>query len=160
MDCIVLVDQNWGIGKDDNLLINLSLDMSRFVCLTSGKTIIYGHTTLKTFPSQKPLKNRRNIILSRDPSLNISNAEIWNQVDQTLYNIEDSFCIGGESVYRQLLPYCKNVFVTYVDMDLGANKYFPNLDNSPKDWKLVATSPKYQEWNVEFQFLQYAKKGQ
>ena len=67
MNLIVAVDQNWAIGKDGDQLVYLKEDLKRFRTLTSGHTVILGRKTLATFPGGRPLKNRRNLILSRNP---------------------------------------------------------------------------------------------
>lgn len=69
MDCIVNVTQNWGIGKDGDLLVSIPTDLRRFRALTTGKTVIYGRKTLLTFPHARPLPNRENWILSATPGL-------------------------------------------------------------------------------------------
>ena len=69
MNCIVNVTENWGIGRENALLVAISADLKRFRQLTSGKTVILGRKTLATFPGGKPLKNRENLVLSRDPEL-------------------------------------------------------------------------------------------
>ena len=67
MDLIVAVDQNWAIGKDGEQLLYLSQDLKRFKALTLGHAVILGRRTLSTFPGGRPLKGRRNLILSTTP---------------------------------------------------------------------------------------------
>ena len=75
MTAIVCVSKSWGIGRDGALLFLISDDHKRFRSLTVGKTVILGHKTLDTFPGGRPLKDRRNIVLShRD--LDVPGAEI------------------------------------------------------------------------------------
>ena len=64
MNVIVAVDENWGIGKDGDQLVYLSQDLKRFKALTTGHPVILGRKTLATFPGGRPLKGRRNLILS------------------------------------------------------------------------------------------------
>ena len=81
MIAIVAVDQNWGIGKDGDQLMYIPEDLKRFKAFTTGNTIVLGHKTVATFPGGKPLKNRRNLILSRDPDYRPEEARstpIWN----------------------------------------------------------------------------------
>ena len=80
MTAIVCVSRSWGIGRDGALLFRISADHKRFRTLTVGKTVILGHKTLDTFPGGKPLKDRRNIVLShRD--LDVPGAEIAHSFD-------------------------------------------------------------------------------
>ena len=65
IEAIVAVDNAWGIGNKGELLCRVREDLRNFRSVTSGKTVILGSKTLATFPNGQPLKNRRNIILSR-----------------------------------------------------------------------------------------------
>ena len=77
MDCIVNVTQNWGIGRDGDLLVSISADLRRFRALTTGKTVIYGRKTLLTFPHARPLPNRENWILSATPGFSVPGAAVF-----------------------------------------------------------------------------------
>ena len=115
MKAIVNVDQNWGIGKQGSLLVHIPADMKMFRSETSGKIVVYGRKTLETFPGGKPLKNRVNIILSRNPEYTVEGAyvvhdpeELMNLLNTELsdYSSDDVCIIGGDSIYRLLVPYC------------------------------------------------------
>ena len=112
MTAIVCVSQSWGIGRDGALLFRISADHKRFRALTVGKTVILGHKTLDTFPGGKPLKDRRNIVLShRD--LDVPGAEIAHSFDAAAaLGGDDAIVIGGASVYMALLARCDRVYVT------------------------------------------------
>ena len=79
MDCIVNVTQNWGIGKDGDLLVSIPTDLRRFRALTTGKTVIYGRKTLLTFPHARPLPNRENWILSATPGFSVPGVLFQNR---------------------------------------------------------------------------------
>ena len=117
MDCIVNVTQNWGIGKDGDLLVSISADLRRFRALTTGKTVIYGRKTLLTFPHARPLPNRENWILSATPGFSVPGAAVFPSLAALQEALRtrpaDSLClIGGASVYRALLPWCSRVLLT------------------------------------------------
>lgn len=141
MILIACVDQNWGIGKDDKLLFNIREDMKWFKEVTMNHNIIMGMNTLKSFPMSKPLPKRTNIILtttnikSCDPSTFYikSISDLFVHMDE---HNGKYFCIGGESVYKQLLPYCKEAYITFVYKNMNADKYLTNLDHH-KDFELV-----------------------
>ena len=97
MTAIVCVSRSWGIGRDGALLFRISADHKRFRTLTVGKTVILGHKTLDTFPGGKPLKDRRNIVLShRD--LDVPGAEIAHSFDAAAaLGGDDAIVIGGAS---------------------------------------------------------------
>ena len=129
MKLIVAVDRSWAIGREGDQLLYLSADLRRFKELTLGGTVILGRKTLATFPGGRPLKGRRNLILSRSPDFAPEWAEVFRSVEELLAAApEDSFVIGGESVYRALLPYCTTAYVTKIDAAFPADRFFPDLD--------------------------------
>lgn len=129
MNAIVAVDRNWAIGKDGDQLTYLTEDLKRFRALTTGHAVILGRKTLATFPGGRPLPRRRNLILSRDPGVQVEGAEVFSSVEKLLCAApDDSFVIGGGSVYRALLEQCDTVYVTKIDAVFQADTWFPNLD--------------------------------
>lgn len=139
MKAIVAVDNNWGIGNKGNLLISLPEDQKDvFRRYTIGNTVVLGRKTLDTFPGSRPLKGRKNIVLSRNTDLVIEGALILHSTDELKEYMhrhmeEQLFVIGGEEVYRLLLPLCDEVIVTRIDARFEADTFFPNLENMA-DW--------------------------
>ena len=84
MELIVAVDQNWAIGRGGDQLIYISQDLKRFKTLTTGHPVILGRKTLDTFPGGRPLKGRRNLILSRSPGFAPEGAEVYLDLDALL----------------------------------------------------------------------------
>lgn len=130
---ILHVDKKWGIGKKNDLMFSLPKDMAFFRKTTSGHTVVLGENTLLSFPGGKPLKNRKHIVLS--PTAERDDCEIVRSLDEARAamkkeseNGEDVYVIGGASVYKQMLPYCEEVYITKVNADGGAEVFFPNLD--------------------------------
>ena len=156
MTAIVCVSKSWGIGRDGALLFLISDDHKRFRSLTVGKTVILGHKTLDTFPDGRPLKDRRNIVLShRD--LDIPGAEIAHSFDEAAaLGGDDAIVIGGASVYMALLARCDRVYVTKVDADPDADSFFPNLDDNP-DWRIDSESKVFEENGLKFQYVDYVR---
>ncbi len=161
MNLIVAVDRNWAIGKDNKLLVSIPDDMKFFRETTTGKVVVMGRKTLESFPGGKPLKNRVNIVMTRDANYNVKDAIIVHskeELDAELkkYNSDDIFVIGGESIYRMLLDDCSRAFVTYVDYAYDADTYFPNLDEK-SEWKLAEESEEQTYYDIEFYFRTYIK---
>jgi dihydrofolate reductase len=132
MNLIVAVDQNWGIGWHDRLLFRIREDMKRIKALTTGKVIIVGRRTLQTFPGGQPLPDRLNVVLTRQPELTVAGARIVHDLAELADNLagyaeDDVYILGGSSVYRQLLPYCRRAYVTRVEIIQPADSHFPNL---------------------------------
>ena len=128
---IVHADKEWGIGKGNDMMFSLPKDMKFFRETTMGHTVVMGGKTLRSFPNQKPLKNRVNIVLTRgqvcDECITVSSYEELKKQLKTRQN-EEIYVIGGGEIYRALLPYCHEVLVTKVDAVGGAEVFFPNLD--------------------------------
>ena len=160
MKAIVAVDQNWGIGYNGELLFHISADLKRFRELTIGHTIVYGRKTLETFPGKRPLGGRRNMILSHDGALRVPGAEICSSPEQVvalMNDPENTYVIGGASVYAIFLPFCTTVCVTKVHADCRADCFFENLDANP-NWLLSEQSEVMQENGWEYQFVKYKRK--
>lgn len=158
MNLIVAVDQNWAIGKGGDQLIYISADLKRFKALTTGHPVILGRKTLATFPGGRPLKGRRNLILSRNPDFAPEGAEVFSNLDALLAAApEDSFVIGGASVYRALLDRCDTAYVTRIHQSFsGADCWFPNLNQQP-GWHIAEESPVQEEQEIYFRYVTYRK---
>ena len=130
---------------------------------TTGKVVVLGRKTLQTFPQGLPLKNRTNIILSRDRNYEVKDALVVHSVEELLeelkkYNEEDVYVIGGESVYRQLLPYCRTAHITKIDHSYEADAFFPDLDSDP-EWEITADSDEMTYFDIAYTFLKYERKA-
>lgn len=163
MNVIVAVDSNWAIGKNNKLLVTIPADMKMFRQETMGKVVILGRKTLETFPGGLPLKNRTNIILTGNKDFKMKDAVVVHSIDELLeeikkYPSEDVYCIGGESVYRQLLPYCDTAHITKINFAYEADCYFPNLDKMP-EWKITARSEEQTYFDLEYEFVKYERTG-
>ena len=159
MQLVVNVTENWGIGMENQLLVTISADLKRFRQLTTGKTVILGRSTLATFPGGRPLKNRRNLVLSRNPNLIIEGAEVYPDIPSLLAAIKDLdqdsvSVIGGASVYEALLEYCDTAFVTKTLLTPPADRFFPNLDELP-NWNIVSRSEVCEENGISYQYVDY-----
>ncbi len=155
MNAIVIVDRNWGIGYEGEQMVYLAPDLKRFQSLTSGHAIILGRKTLETFPGGRPLKNRQNLILSRQEGLSIEGATVYGSVEALLEAApEDAFVVGGASVYRQLLSDCERVFVTKVQGSYPADSFFPNLDQDAR-WSVEAEEGPFEYEGTTYCYVTY-----
>lgn len=162
MNMIVAVDKNWAIGHKGRLLVSIPEDMRFFRNVTAGRVVIMGRKTLESFPNGIPLKNRVNIVITRDMEYNIKDAVVCNSIEEVLdvltgYNSEEVYVIGGESVYRQFLPYCDTVHVTRINYEYEADAYFPNLDETG-EWKIDKISEEQTYFDLEYEFVKYIRK--
>ena len=126
MNIIVAADKNWGIGKDNKLLVSIPADMKMFRQETTGKVVVMGRKTLESFPNGLPLKNRTNIVLTGNKNYKVKDAIIVHTIEELLeeikkYPSEEVYCIGGDSVYKQLLPYGDTAHVPKIDVGYEAD---------------------------------------
>ena len=159
MKVIVCSDKNWGIGFKGDLLINIPQDMKRFKKLTTGNIVVMGRETFMSLPGKKPLKNRTNIVLSQTKEFICEGLIVYHSIDELMNNLrkypsDSIFVIGGESVYKQLLPYCNIAYVTKVDSIFKADRYFANLDNH-NSWKLTFIGKQQSYGNIKYKYLIY-----
>ena len=139
MNLIAAADENWGIGKNGGLLAHISGDMKYFRETTKGKIVVMGRKTLEGLPGGQPLGNRINVVLSENPAYKIKGAVVCHNIDEALeylkqFSSEDIYVIGGESIFRQFLPYCNTVYLTHIDYEYDADVKFPvNLWKS-QEW--------------------------
>ena len=162
MQAIVAVDENWAIGNKGGLLVKIPADMKRFREITTGGVVVLGRKTIETFPAGKPLPNRTNIILSRNQDYQVEGAIVAHDVDEVLeaikeYEPDTVFNIGGESIYKLLLPYCDTVLVTKIDHAYQADAYFPNLDKDP-EWEMAEESDEQVYFDLTYHFQKYVRK--
>lgn len=162
MNLIACVDNNWAIGKNNQLLVRIPADMKFFRETTTGKVVVMGRKTLESFPNGQPLKNRTNIVLTHDRSYQVKDAIMVYSMDELQeelkkYPSEDIFIIGGESIYRQLVDACDVAHITKVDYVYDADAYFPNLDEKP-EWQITQDSEEQTYFDLIFHFYKYEKK--
>ncbi len=143
MRAIAAVDEAWGIGRDGRLLIRIPADQKQFREKTGGGVVILGRKTLQTFPKGEPLTDRVNVILTRNPEFAVKgeNAVVVHneqELDEALrpYAQDDVWVIGGESVYRLLLPKCTEAIITKIERRYEADAFFPDLSAAPA-WRLA-----------------------
>ena len=157
---ILNCDQKYGIGKKNGLLFNLPLDMKYFRETTKGHVVAMGENTLLSFPGSKPLKNRTNIVLSKDKDheyegvINVHDFDEFVKMVQKYGKDEDVYIIGGASIYRQTLPYVDMVYLTKVDADGEAEVFFVNLDED-KNFKCIEEGEPLEDNGHIIRFTKY-----
>ena len=161
MNLIVAVDKNWAIGKENKLLVSIPQDMKFFRETTMGKVVVMGRKTLESFPGGQPLKKRTNIVITGDRNYDVKDAIVVHSIEEALeelkkYDQDDIYVIGGESIYRQMLPYCKLAHVTKINHAYEADTYFPNLDEMT-DWEITGVSDEQTYFDLEYEFVRYEK---
>lgn len=162
MNIIVAADQNWAIGKDNKLLVSIPADMKFFRQTTTGKVVVMGRKTLESFPNGLPLKNRINIVLTKNPDYQVKDAIVVHSLEELqreleAYRQDEVYVIGGESIYRMMLPHCDTAHVTKIHHAYEADTFFPNLDEM-EEWEITQDSEEQTYFDLEYTFLKYEKK--
>lgn len=160
ISAIVAVDNNWGIGYQGDLLEHISEDLKHFKALTTGHVVVMGRKTWDSLP-HKPLKDRLNIVISRQPRGPLGEMAFIIPMDEAKVRVamsgndEEWFIIGGGQIYKELLPFCDRVYVTKIYKDhKNVDTYFPNLDESP-EWKVSTHTDLQMSDNIPYAFLTY-----
>lgn len=161
MNLIVCADRKWAIGNSNKLLVSIPKDMKSFREMTTGKVIVLGRKTLATFPGERPLPSRTNIIMSRDKNYKVDGAIVVHSTEELLeevkkYDTNDVYICGGESIYKQMLPYCDVAHVTRIDHEYAADAYFPDLDKSD-EWEIEVESDEEVYFDVTYTFVKYVR---
>ena len=158
LDAIVAVYADWGIGAHGTQPVVITADRRRFRELTGGGAVIVGRKTLADFPGGRALKNRVNIVLTRQ-GISIEGAETAGSVEEALRLAAPHsrvFVIGGESVYRALLPHIGRVYVTKIDLTPHSDVFFPDLDVGLA-WRVAEAGKEAEENGVRYRFLTYER---
>lgn len=167
LSIIVAIAQNMAIGRDNDLLWHISDDLRRFKAITGGHTVIMGRRTFDSLP-KKPLPKRRNIVLTRDeafhydvPATATGTLEVAHSIPALFKMIEgeeETFLIGGGTLYRDLLPFVSRMYVTWVYKDFEADTFFPVID--PSVFRQVSITPRQtdSENGLEYAYAEYVRK--
>ena len=107
------------------------------------------------------MKNRVNIVITRDKNYKAKDAVVVHSIEEALeevkkYQSEDVYVIGGDSIYRQMLPYCDKAHVTKIDFAYEADTFFPNLDEDAQ-WKVTERSEEQTYFDIEYEFRTYER---
>jgi len=158
MKIIVAVDKNWAIGKNNKMMWSIPADMKFFRETTKGNIVIMGRKTLESFPQGQPLKNRVNIVITQNQNYKVKDAIVVHGVEEAVRESKkyegEVYVIGGESIYRAMLPYCDTALVTKIDYSYEADTWFPNLDED-EAWEMTEEGEEQTCFNLEFAFTRY-----
>ncbi len=162
MRLISAVDRHWAIGNQGKLLVSIPQDQKRFRDQTIGGAIIMGRKTFESLPGQQPLYGRMNVILTNNKDYKVKNAVVCHSVEEALEAVKDVpenqvSVIGGESIYRQFLPYCTEADVTWIDFTYSADTFLPKLEETD-GWKLVSESDEQTYFDLCYTYRLYRRE--
>ncbi|MFM2285832.1 MAG: hypothetical protein RLZZ543_1329 [Bacteroidota bacterium] len=157
LSIVVATGKNGGIGKDNKLLWHLPADLKYFKNLTTGRPIIMGRHTYESIG--RPLPNRHNIVITRQKDLKIDGVDVVNSLEEAIELVkyeEEVMVIGGADVYRQALPKTKRIYISRVNTEPEADRFFPALDMDEWDQQLNLAHPADEKnpFDIVFQVLE------
>lgn len=163
MKMIVCVAENFGIGREGDLLFSLPPDMKFFRETTLGKVVVMGRSTLDSFPGGKALKNRTNIVLTRNEDFSREEAIVLHSKEELLdyvkqFDTNDVYVIGGAQIYEMLRDECDTALVTKVKKTLQCDKFFFDIDSDEK-WALDSQSEEMEHEGTRFSFCTYVRSN-
>ena len=125
---IAAVARNGVIGHGGAIPWRIPEDMRHFKRTTTDHAIIMGRKTYDEF--KRPLPNRRNLVVSRQPGLVLEGCEVVSNLDDAIALVSDPepFIIGGGEIYRLALPKITRMYLTYIDRDVEGDVRFPDYD--------------------------------
>ena len=153
---IVAMSENYVIGLKNKLPWHISADLKNFKNITLGNPIIMGRKTYDSIG--KPLKDRDNIVISRDNSLKIDGVEVVDSLEKAIFmtaEAPETFIIGGQQIYQIALPIATHMYVTNVEGNFEGDAYFP--DYNQQEWREVGREDLITEDNLKFSFLKYER---
>ena len=158
MDAIVAVYSDWGIGDGGTQPVVLKADRVHFRQVTEGNAVIVGRKTLSDFPGGRPLKNRYNIVVTRQ-DIQIEGAQVVHSTEEALAAAAQyprCLVIGGASVYKQFYPHYDRVYLTKIDLAPHSDSFFPNLDADPA-WVCTEEGEWLEENGLRYCFCTYER---
>ncbi|MCX5774385.1 MAG: dihydrofolate reductase [Fusobacteria bacterium] len=160
INIIVAIDENFGIGKENQLLVHIREDLNYFKEKTLGQIVVMGRKTYESLP-YKPLKGRANIVLSKS-ELELSGTKMCKTVEEVLeyYSHEGAgrelFIIGGSSVYEAFLPFSQRLYITHIHKQFEADTFFPRFNSK---WQEISCEKNIsvENDNLAFDFVVYER---
>ena len=150
------MSQNYVIGLKNKLPWHISADLKNFKIITLGNPIIMGRKTYDSIG--RPLKDRDNIVISRDNSLKIDGVEVVDSLERAIFmtaEAPETFIIGGQQIYQIALPLATHMYVTKVEGNFEGDAYFP--DYNQQEWREVGREDLITDDNLKFSFLKYER---
>ena len=157
LSLIVATERHNGIGIHNTLPWRLPEDLAFFKRTTTGHTILMGRKTFESIG--RPLPNRRNIVISRNPDWQHAGVETESSLAQAveLAGAGEAYIIGGAQIYVEALPLAAKLIVTEIDADYECDAFFPAIE--PSVWNEVSREPHHSETlGIDYAFVIYQRR--
>ncbi len=158
MNLIVAVTKNFGIGKNNKMLVHLPADLKFFKNKTQGNIVVMGLKTYMSLPV-RPLPNRTTIVLTRNTSFNDNRVIVAHSLPELFEKIKDYpdeniYICGGANIYSQLIDYCEKAYITKINIVTDADTFFPNIDKM-SNWEIISSTEPQLDNNLEYVIQEY-----
>lgn len=154
---IVARSRNHVIGRDNQMPWKISADLQFFKRVTMGHPVIMGRKTWESIG--RPLPGRRNIVVSRNPNIQLTGAEAANSLVDALSRlsgVERVFVIGGEQLFTQAFDLADRLYITEIDLDIEGGDTFFTVPR-PDEWREVERIAE-NEGDIRFEFVTLERK--
>ena len=138
LELVVAVDEQGGIGKNNQLLWHLPADLKHFKEITTGHPIIMGRNTYESIG--RALPNRRKVVISRQTDLRLEGVEVADSLTNAIALVaheNKAFIIGGAEIFNQAMPFISIIHLTIVHHSFEADTFFESP--SPITWEAIET---------------------
>lgn len=151
-----IASENRALGKNNELVYHISEDLQRFKRLTSNHLVIMGRKTFESIG--KPLPNRINIVVTRNPNFSVENVVVTHSLDEALRLAElkgesEAFIIGGGQIYEEAIGKADKLYLTIVEGSPDADTFFPDY----AEFKKVVFEEIHEEDGLKYKFLDLEK---
>jgi dihydrofolate reductase len=159
---IAAVARNGVIGRGNALVFNEPADQRHFRELTLGCPVIMGRRTWDSLPARfRPLPGRRNVVVSRNPTLQAAGAEVAADLAHALALVAEApraFVIGGARLYAEALPLADTLVLTEIDADLDGDAFFPTWDRSQFEESSSVGAGAVTAAGIPYRFVTYRRR--
>ena len=162
---IVAISKNQVIGKNNQLIWHLPKDMKFFMDTTMNTVVIMGRKNYESIPKKyRPLKNRKNVIITRNKYYKAENCVVVNSIDESLKfltNVEkkEVFVIGGGEIYKKFLEkgLIDRMYITHIDEHFDGDTFFPEINYSSWEYSEFLNHRKDEINPHDFKIMVYNK---
>jgi len=127
---VVAIARGGVIGHDGGMPWQVPEDLKHFKAVTLGHAIVMGRKTYESIG--RPLPRRRNLVVSRNPNLQLPGCEVYGSFSEALAAARETdpmpMIVGGAALYAEALPEATDLFVTELDLDVPGDTFFPSFD--------------------------------
>jgi len=158
---IVAATTNLVIGKDNDIPWHIPTDLKNFKKVTEGSPVIMGRKCWESIPEKyRPLPNRTNVVLSRNPDYEANGAEVRNNLNEAIQeqinSADEIFIIGGSHIYKEAFKTADKLYLTQIYGNVEGDVFLEGLN--PSDWQLVDATDMMEENGFNFRFEEYERK--